>query len=845
MGISTYHTTIYELAQMKHITKAFLTQLAFWHVLAVFSWLTLALLGRPVESQAGWLTCPPRLAELETMPVRRKAGRFLLLRDRLCALWCYLHHSWSRPALRSLLLGVLWGISGWRGPPLLLLWPWVLWLWQALAAGWPELRCLPVWVGGGWVLWQGQRVLMMGYLGLTLYQAWSCAGEGRSGMPASGSLLGMSCLICGRERPWVDAVRHEDGGYQATICGHFVVRVSSDDPIRARLLMLFLRLLEVPGQGRGSRRTRDGRTPFVRQQQAAAWFALPQPDISRVEGYWLRGAWPELLSQCTAEILTPEVVRRVVTVCATFPHWTREQVYAHLQEQGLRVSARQVRQAMEQSGWSILRRELARRYHWTAEEFGPQAKWLIQELLRQVQQLQACLEKGQSPAQEAQWELDDIQTWLREASVEAAPPLKALPWLLRMQQVVWGDWQEETDTIRCPVCGSTHIVRKSRKGRQKKYYDAQGQLQAVTVYRYYCRNPACTRGSFTHFPPGLVPHSRHRLEVHLLAWQAYAWGHSTYRRVGQALQVSEMTIYRWVSAWGAELLPVAALFGVLRSSGVVGVDEKYVLVPKNDKPAAKMKRWMYVYLAVDVYTYDLLHIALYPSNTRDSAYAFLLALRGKGYHPRVVVTDLRQDYGPLIRQVFPQAQRHECVFHAEQAIGRHLQETWGRDYAQRQPEAEQLRAQVVRIFQARTKRTAHKRYQALLAQQKDYVERAPPLQWVFTFLDQHWPTLVNSCENELIPTTNNAVEMVIRRFDQHYQNFCGFESFQTAQLYLGVFEKVYRFTPFSDDAQPAIRGKSPLQLTGYDLSRMPMTWLCRGYSLQWPLTVETTDVPNP
>ncbi|MBK9092434.1 MAG: hypothetical protein IPM84_06580 [Anaerolineae bacterium] len=66
--------------------------------------------------------------------------------------------------------------------------------------------------------------------------------------------------------------------------------------------------------------------------------------------------------------------------------------------------------------------------------------------------------------------------------------------------------------------------------------------------------------------------------------------------------------WRWVSARGYALLPVAALFGVVRSSDVVGVDEKYVLVPKNDKPASKMRRWMYVYLAVDVWTYDLLHI---------------------------------------------------------------------------------------------------------------------------------------------------------------------------------------------------------------------------------------------
>jgi len=640
-------------------------------------------------------------------------------------------------------------------------------------------------------------------------------------------------------------VRRQDGSYEASICGHFVIRVTSEDPIRARLLMLFVRLLEEPGCRRGSRRTRDGRTPFVRQQQVAEWFRVPQPDVSRVEGYWVRGAWPELLSQCTPEILTAELVRRIATVCATFPHWTQEQVYGYLQEQGVRVSQRQVRQAMEQSGWSTLRQELLRRYHWTPEGFHLQEQWLVGELLRQIQQLLAYQEMGPGLPQEERLALSDVRTLLREIGVEAEPPLRALPWLLRVQQVVFGDWQAvEAESIRCPACASTHIVRKSRTGRQKKYYDAQGQLQALTVYRYYCRNPACTQGSFTHFPSGLVPYSRHRLEVHLLAWQAYAWGYSTYRRVGEALQVSEMTVYRWVSAWGHSLLPVAALFGVVRSSAVVGVDEKYVLVPKNDKPTAPMKRWMYVYLAVDVYTYDLLHIALYPYNTRHSAHAFLLALRSKGYHPRVVVTDLRRDYGPVIAQVFPQAQHHQCLFHAEQEISRYLQQTWGRDYAQRQPEAQRLRAAVVDIFRARTKRTAHQRYHALLNQRQQYIQRAPPLQWVFDFLEPHWPTLVNAIESDLIPATNNAVEMVIRRFDQHYQNFCGFESLHSAQVYLGVFEKLYRFTPFSDDAQPQIRGKSPLQLAGYDLSQMPMNWLCRGYSLAWPLTLEATDVPN-
>jgi hypothetical protein len=49
-----------------------------------------------------------------------------------------------------------------------------------------------------------------------------------------------------------------------------------------------LGLLEVPAETRGSRRTRDGRTPFVRQEQMAEWFGARHPVISRWFNYWLR-----------------------------------------------------------------------------------------------------------------------------------------------------------------------------------------------------------------------------------------------------------------------------------------------------------------------------------------------------------------------------------------------------------------------------------------------------------------------------------------------------------------------------------------------------------------------------
>lgn len=83
-----------------------------------------------------------------------------------------------------------------------------------------------------------------------------------------------------------------------------------------------------------------------------------------------------------------------------------------------------------------------------------------------------------------------------------------------------------------------------------------------------------------------------------------------------------------------------------------------------------------------------------------------------------------------------------------------------------------------------------------MALRSDYVKQQPESEAIFVFLEKHWPRLIGAIESTIIPRTNNTAELVIRRFDQHYQNFCGFENIDSAQQYLAVFEKIYRFTPF-------------------------------------------------
>ena len=279
---------------------------------------------------------------------------------------------------------------------------------------------------------------MVGYLGLALSQPRS----GELGL----SCLGLGCLECpasdavgeATADPWVKVERQADGSYQVTLSGHFMLSVAGDHPFRMRLLVLFLSLLDVPDTARGSRRTRDGRMPFVRQMQVAAWFGVPQPDISRWLKYWQAGDWANLLSLHSAEVLTAELVGRIVEVCATFPTWGVAQVYQHLRQQGVAVTEPQVQQAVAQSGWRRLQQTLRARYDLAGPGLRLRDEWLVAQLLAQVRELLGRLEAGQPLPAEVRTTLDDLTTLASEAGVPPPPPVKAAPWLLRVERLLLG-----------------------------------------------------------------------------------------------------------------------------------------------------------------------------------------------------------------------------------------------------------------------------------------------------------------------------------------------------------------------------------------------------------------------
>jgi hypothetical protein len=352
--------------------------------------------------------------------------------------------------------------------------PWALWLWRGLGVGWPRLRQQVAWLWVAEGLWQTQRLVLLGYLGVVLSQQ-------RSGGQAPWG-VGLGCLVCQQDEPRVEVARQADGSYQATLCGHFTLAVAGDHPFRMRLLVLFLSLLDVPGLERGSRRTREGRTPFVRQLQLAEWFGVPQPDISRWLKYWQAADWANLLSLHSAEVLTGELVGRIVEVCATFPTWGVAQVYQHLRQQGVAVTEPQVQQAVAQSGWRRLQQTLRARYDLAGPVLRLRDEWLVAQLLAQVQELLGRLEAGQALPAEVRTTLADLTTLASEAGVPPPPPVKALPWLVRVAQLLYEHGELVTDgQVRCPACGSDQVGRKSATPRLKQYYDETHQVCEVTV----------------------------------------------------------------------------------------------------------------------------------------------------------------------------------------------------------------------------------------------------------------------------------------------------------------------------------------------------------------------------
>ncbi|MDI6795228.1 MAG: DDE-type integrase/transposase/recombinase [bacterium] len=102
----------------------------------------------------------------------------------------------------------------------------------------------------------------------------------------------------------------------------------------------------------------------------------------------------------------------------------------------------------------------------------------------------------------------------------------------------------------------------------------------------------------------------------------------------EELDFSWTTILWWVRKAGRESVELEKVIRI-RWSGKLAVDEKWVKL---------LDKWVYVYVAVDAVTGEVLCQEVFGQRGKDSARSFLLMVKALGYRPDVVITDLCGNY---------------------------------------------------------------------------------------------------------------------------------------------------------------------------------------------------------
>ena len=651
--------------------------------------------------------------------------------------------------------------------------------------------------------------------------------------------MGMSCAILvvirriqPDEETELSVTTLDQNRYQIMLRGTFNLLWEPRDSFERWILILFLRKLL---------RLDTGHAVFSQAKLGQA-FGTRQWDVSRWERLVREHGWHFLSDryrhQRYSALPNPELSRKILALWVPafwLSAWDlRERLIARdVVPNRSALSLESLHKLAHHTGFAQVRQILLERFHTQDGQLVAREHWWLNELLALNERLLTKLENGESITPQELVDIEPLRLKSPRKDVDAASPSLATA----LQSVLFQPPADTPDQpVCCTYCGSDRTAPKSKKPRLKTVIDlATGQKRQIEVFRHYCHNPDCPYKSFTHFPPGVLPHSPHPLHERLIAIEVYEVLLSTYRRSARMFTISTATFYRWVASLSPAATALAAYLGVVRTSGVVGIDDKWVKVcsPSKVPPHGTRRRavWRYVYFAVDVYSYDILALEIYPQHNDHAVHLILLELKAKGVYPRVVVTDLDPAYARMLPMVFPRAVHHECVFHALQNASRQLNEAYGRYYCENNPQAAQLHEAALHIFRAQTQKTARKRFRALMDLRQNSVSQTPKVAPFFDSLERHFPKLVNALEHPLIPKTNNATELVIRRFDQHYQSMCGLDSLESARTYLRVFEVAYRLTPFADDNPSPIRSKCPLELAGYDLDALTIAEFFRQLKL--------------
>jgi transposase-like protein len=287
----------------------------------------------------------------------------------------------------------------------------------------------------------------------------------------------------------------------------------------------------------------------------------------------------------------------------------------------------------------------------------------------------------------------------------------------------------------------------------------------------------------------------------MVAFMLYYHGLSL-EAISSFFGVHKTTVMRWLEPLSDLPWQEVVAKGQRFFSGILAVDEKWIQIHGV---------WWYLFVAVDHVSGFPLHVALFPSNSRDDCQAFLLQVKALGYTPKIVITDGWDAYVKAIARVFPNAEHLLCRFHAIKAAFRRLKKAIP-NWKGRKEWAEKIK----KLFHTPSKRTVKRR----LARHQAQAEGTPAA-GVFTRFAAKLPQLLPAVGSTFRPSTTNAAERFLGAFDRFYQLKGPFQNEASAQKHIRLFMLGYVFHALSSQAQAEKQGLCPLQLAGYRVSHIP------------------------
>ncbi|GEM_PF-4578863 len=373
---------------------------------------------------------------------------------------------------------------------------------------------------------------------------------------------------------------------------------------------------------------------------------------------------------------------------------------------------------------------------------------------------------------------------------------------------------------KCPMCCSKKVIWWGTYERCVRTYLSK-KVRTISVKRYKCKRCKHT-GSI--LPNSLCKYRRYSNKALRDMVDAKLWLYAGYRKIARWRMIhgsSHTTIIREIIKL-APFCRTAMRNIVCKFSSIVSIDEVYF---------RKVKGIYYMSLvAVDSrygrvvfeHTYSLkgkkgrefgaIASEDIAATKTDGIRQFLDELL-KIVNPKVIITDDNACYGDVIDEINKARKKEErikhflCTFHIQWNINKILK---GYRKIKLSDRFEELKTQLMEVFEADTLRKAKVRLKKVLARAKEFV--GTKAEKILRKLEQNKDRLFPYLRYGM-PRTNNPVEFYFS-FVKRFQHVSGkFTSPVGVSSLLSVFSLFYNFTPKMEGRN---KGKSPFQMAGWN-----------------------------